>query len=132
MVNKGARGRGPRRRADGGWGGHGRIGSTARFGGSVEAAGIPLPRGDATFRGEGALDRGGGYRRTRRDETIESIRGVIAIQDEMRKGELEKFRSFLLYVFIYIIERIYREMCIVERLKKKIREWKGNVRYTRF
>lgn len=107
MVNKGARGRGARRRADGGWGGArtDRL-DGACFGGSVEAAGIPLPRGDATFRGEGALDRGGGYRRTRRDETIESIRGVIAIQDEMRKGELEKFRSFLLYVFIYIIERI--------------------------
>lgn len=71
MANKGARGGGAA--ASGRWG-HGRIGSTARFGGSVEAAGIPLPRGDATFRGEGALDRGGGYRRTRRDETRRSNR----------------------------------------------------------
>lgn len=83
--------------------------------------------GDPTSAGRRHVSRRGGSRsrrwlpenETRRDETIESIRGVIAIQDEMRKEKLEKFRSFLLYVFIYIIERIYREMCIVERLKKE-------------
>lgn len=108
MVNKGATGRGPRRRADGGWGGArtDRLDSAFRWiGGGC---------GDPTSAGRRHVSRRGGSRsrrwlpenETRRDETIESIRGVIAIQDEMRKGELEKFRSFLLYVFIYIIERI--------------------------
>lgn len=128
MVNKGEGGEGG---TEGGaalrggerWGHTERIGSTARFG-SVEAVGIPLS--DPTSAGRRHFSRprsagGGEGARSRRwlpenerRETIESVRGVIAIEDETRWkkergiGKIPRLRLF----FLMCNEILYTCVCV--------------------